>query len=85
MSDYPLSLVEKLSFVRYGGTFEEARAAQILLDELASAGGHGELMEFEIDAPVPQACDMTRFFCSWASSSYPTEMSHNDPKPVVMP
>ena len=26
MSDYPLSLVEKLSFVRYGGTFEEARA-----------------------------------------------------------
>ena len=30
-------------------------------------------------------CDMTRFFCSWASSSYPTEMSHNDPKPVVMP
>lgn len=57
MSDYPLSLVEKLSFVRYGGTFEEARAAQILLDDLASAGGHGDLMEFEIDAPVPQACE----------------------------
>ena len=57
MSDYPLSLVEKLSFIRYGGTFEEARAAQILLDDLASAGGHGDLMEFEIDAPVPQACE----------------------------
>lgn len=57
MSDYPLSLVEKLSFVRYGGTPEEARAAQILLDELACAGGHGELMEFEIDAPVPDRCE----------------------------
>lgn len=57
MSDYPLSLVEKLSFVRYGGTLEEARAAQILLDELACAGGHGELMEFEIDAPVPGRCE----------------------------
>ena len=28
MNEYPLSLVEKLSFVRYGGTLEEARAAQ---------------------------------------------------------
>ena len=34
---------------------------------------------------VPQACDMTRFLCNCASSSRPTEMSHNDPKPVVMP
>ena len=36
-------------------------------------------------SPVPQACDMTRFLCNCASSSRPTEMSHNDPKPVVMP
>ena len=59
MNEYPLSLVEKLSFVRYGGTLEEARAAQILLDELACAGGRGELMEFEVEAPVPGACEFT--------------------------
>lgn len=59
MNEYPLSLVEKLSFVRYGGTLEEARAAQILLDELACAGGRGELMEFEVEAPVPGACEFS--------------------------
>ena len=36
-------------------------------------------------SPVPQACDMTRFFCNCARSSFPTEMLHSEPKPVVMP
>lgn len=47
---YQMSLVEKLSFVRYGGTEEELRAAHILLDEIKSMGGEGELMDFTVPA-----------------------------------
>jgi len=44
------SIVEKLSFVRYGGTEGELRAANIIMDEIKAAGGSGEFMEFEIPA-----------------------------------
>ena len=37
MNEYPLYLVEKLSFVRYGGTLEEARAElKELLDSVTA-------------------------------------------------
>ena len=50
MSYSPYALVEKLSFVRFGGTPAERKAAEILLSELEAAGGKGELMEFTIPA-----------------------------------
>ncbi len=36
-------------------------------------------------SPVPQACDMTRFFCNCARSSLPTDTLQSEPKPVVTP
>ncbi len=48
MSYSPYALVEKMSFVRYGGTAEELRAAELLLDEIKTLGGKGELMDFTI-------------------------------------
>lgn len=48
--EYQMSLVEKLSFIRYGGTEEELRAAHILQDEIAAAGGESELMDFTVPA-----------------------------------
>ena len=51
-----ISLVKKLSFVRYGGTEEELRAARILLDEIQGAGGEGELMDFPVPASRVEAC-----------------------------
>ena len=48
--NYQMSLVEKLSFSRYGGTEDELRAANILLEEIAAAGGKGELMDFSVPA-----------------------------------
>ena len=48
--NYQMSLVEKLSFSRYGGTEDERRAANILLEEIAAAGGKGELMDFSVPA-----------------------------------
>ena len=48
--NYQMSLVEKLSFVRYGGTQEELRAAHILQDEIKAAGGESELMDFTVPA-----------------------------------
>ncbi len=50
MERYQYELTEKLSFVRYGGTEAEKRAAEILMDEIKSAGGEGEYMEFTIPA-----------------------------------
>ena len=47
---YQYNLVERLSFLRYGGTEEEKRAAGILMDEIKALGGAGEYMEFQIPA-----------------------------------
>ncbi len=56
--NYQYSLVEKLSFVRYGGTEAELEAAKILLNEIEKIGGKGELMEFTVPAFDIHRCTM---------------------------
>lgn len=58
MNNYQYSLVEKLSFVRPGGTEEELCAAKILLQEIEEAGGSGSLMEFQIPGFTLETCSM---------------------------
>lgn len=53
---YALDLVEKLAFVRYGGTDAELKAANILLKEIESAGGEGRLMDFTVPAAEVEKC-----------------------------
>ena len=36
-------------------------------------------------SPVPQACDITRFFCNCESWSLSIEILQSEPKPVVIP
>lgn len=55
---YQLGLVEKLSFARYGGTEDELRAANLLLEEIGAAGGRGELMGFAVPASQVETCSM---------------------------
>jgi hypothetical protein len=55
-STYQYDLVKRLSFVRFGGTDEELRAANILLGEIESAGGKGEVMDFSIPAYDLKKC-----------------------------
>ncbi len=43
------SLLRKIGFTRTGGSGEELRAAEILLEEIASAGGEGVLEEFPVN------------------------------------
>ena len=57
--NYQYSLVEKLSFVRYGGTEKELEAAKILLDEIEKIGGKGELMDFTVPAFDIIRCEMS--------------------------
>ena len=54
--NYSYSLVERLSFVRYGGTQEELKAANILKEEIEKAGGHAELEEFKVAAYQIHTC-----------------------------
>ena len=56
---YQLGLVDKLSFVRYGGTEDELRAAKLLLEEIRAAGGQGELMDFTVPASDVEACSLS--------------------------
>lgn len=56
--NYQYSLVEKLSFVRYGGTDAELEAAEILLKEIEKLGGQGELMDFTVPAFEIRRCEM---------------------------
>ncbi len=56
---YQYELVKKLSFVRFGGTEEERKAAELLQGEIRSFGGESELMEFEIPAYEVQKCAIT--------------------------
>ena len=56
---YQYDLVKKLSFVRWGGTDEELRAAGILMDEIKKAGGEAEYMEFTIPAYELQKCSVS--------------------------
>jgi hypothetical protein len=43
-------LLKKLSFTRTGGSQEEQKAAQILVDEITSAGGQATIEEFPVNA-----------------------------------
>ncbi len=54
--NYSYSLVERLSFIRYGGTDQELKAANILKEEIEKAGGHAELEEFKIAAYEMHTC-----------------------------
>lgn len=49
---FPYSIVEKISFIRYGGTEEELKAARILQEEITAAGGDSQLMDFQVPAAV---------------------------------
>ncbi len=55
---YQMSLVEKLSFVRYGGTEDELRAARLLQEEIEGFGGESELMDFTVPAANVTVCRM---------------------------
>jgi hypothetical protein len=53
---YSYEVVEKISFTRWGGTDEEKRAAEILMNEITSNGGTAEYMEFKIPAYECHKC-----------------------------
>ncbi len=57
--DHQLELVRKLSFVRYGGTPEEERAANIIMEEISQSGGSSELMPFSIPSFECSKCTVT--------------------------
>ncbi len=56
--NYQYELVEKLSFVRYGGTEKELEAAKILLAEIEKIGGEGHIMDFTVPAFEVHRCSM---------------------------
>ncbi len=56
--DKQLALVKALSFVRFGGTPEEEKAAKIITDEIEAAGGSFELMPFTIPAYECSECTL---------------------------
>ena len=55
---FPYSVVEKLSFIRYGGTDEEMRAANIIAEEIRAMGGAAELTPFEVPAGVVKKAEI---------------------------
>ena len=57
--NYQYELVEKLSFVRYGGTEEELKAAKIILAEIEKMGGKGEIADFSVPAFDVHRCSMS--------------------------
>ncbi len=50
MDTYQYELVKKLSFLRFGGTDDEKKAARYLLEEIEKIGGRGETEEFSVPA-----------------------------------
>ena len=42
-------ILNKIGFVRMGGTQEELDAANIILDEIKNAGGEGYIEEFDVN------------------------------------
>lgn len=47
---FQMDFVNKLSFNRYGGTEDEARAAALIQSEIGALGGKSELFEFQVPA-----------------------------------
>jgi len=58
MNTYQYDLVQKMSFVRFGGTDKELEAANILLEEIEKAGGEGRIENFEIPVFELEKCSM---------------------------
>ncbi len=58
MNTYQYDLVKKLSFIRYGGTEDELRAADILLQEIRDSGGEGQTEEFSVPAGICRTCSV---------------------------
>ena len=56
---YQYSILEKLSYPRFGGTDGELRAAKLLQNEITALGGQSELMPFDIPAYEIERCAMT--------------------------
>lgn len=59
LSTYQYDIVKKLSFCRFGGTEDELKAANIILNEIEAVGGKGEIMNFEIPAYDCSTCKAT--------------------------
>lgn len=57
--EYFYEFLKQFSFVRFGGTKDEDRAAQLLQEEIESYGGTSQLMPFEIPAYTIERCTMT--------------------------
>lgn len=62
---YQYEIVKKLSFVRYGGTEQELKAARMIQQEIAALGGQSQLMDFQIPAYQMETCrlSVTAPFC----------------------
>ncbi|MCL2213555.1 MAG: M28 family peptidase [Oscillospiraceae bacterium] len=48
MTQFHMDIVQKLHFNRYGGTKEEHRSAEIILEYIRSYGGEGEIQTYQI-------------------------------------
>ncbi len=59
IKNYLYELLGRLSFVRFGGTEDEYRAAQLLQSEMKAFGGTSELFPFEIPAYTIEHCRMS--------------------------
>ena len=58
MNTYQYDLVQRMSFVRWGGTDKELEAAKILQGEIEKFGGTSEIEEFEIPAYELEKCSV---------------------------
>ncbi len=58
MDTYQYELVKKLSFLRTGGTADEKKAAEYLLEEIEKCGGRGEKEEFSVPAYRVNKCSV---------------------------
>ena len=55
---YQYEIVEQLSFVRYGGTENELKAARMILAETEKMGGEASIMDFTVPAFEIHRCSM---------------------------
>ena len=55
---YQYDLVSRLNFIRYGGTAEELRAANIIKEDIENFGGKAEIMNFKIPAYTAKKCSL---------------------------
>lgn len=58
MNTYQYDLVQRMSFIRFGGTDEELKVAKMLQEEIAKFGGESAIEEFEIPAYDLEKCSV---------------------------